>query len=287
MHGSSHDLSLFGNALSVISAHAAGARVVWHLHEDLAVVAFPGQRRLSQTAFSIVVRCADAVVVLSDASRAIASRYINPRHLAVLPPTCAPDLLDIPLERPPREHVTILFVGWLTAAKGIYDLVDAAALVGQQDARVRFVVAGSGMTDQETASVRAAIDQRGLQNVVRLCGVVTGADKQRLFADADVLYLPTHWDAFPVVVLEAMAAGLPVVSTCVGGLPSMVEPGQGALLGPVGDAPRQAEHLLTLAAAPAQRQAMGRVNRERFRATSHPDVVGQAAVDLYRRVLAH
>ena len=142
------------------------------------------------------------------------------------------------------------------------------------------------MTDQETASVRAAIDRRGLNDVVHLCGVVSGAAKQHAFAEADVLYLPTHWDAFPVVVLEAMAAGLPVVSTCIGGLPSMVEHGHGALLGPVGDAEQQAEHLLRLARAPAERQAMGRVNRERFQATSHPDVVGQAAVDLYRRVLA-
>src|SRR5438105_11972654 len=71
LHGSSHDLSLFGNGLSILAARTAGARTVWHLHEDLSVVAFPGRQRLSQAAFSTLMRLPDALVVLSEANRAL------------------------------------------------------------------------------------------------------------------------------------------------------------------------------------------------------------------------
>lgn len=285
-HGSSHDLSLFGNALSILAARAAGARTVWHLHEDLGVVAFPGQRRTTQTAFAVAMRAAHAVAVLSEASHAIARSYVDPHRLAVLPPTCSPDLLDVPVVRPAGEAIVVMFIGWLTRDKGIYDLLEVADLLRTGQPRVTFRLAGSGMTAEETAAVRAEVEQRGLQHQVNLCGVVSGAHKRRLFADADILYLPTHWDAFPVVVLEAMAAGLPVVSTCVGGVPSMVEHTRGGLLAAVGDTRQQADDLRTLASSPERRQAMGGFNRQRFCAVSHPDVVGQSAVDLYHRLLA-
>ena len=286
LHGSSHDLSLFGNTLSIIAARAAGARTLWHLHEDLGVVAFPGQSRATQTAFGAAVRCAHAVAVLSESSRAIASRYVDSSRVAVLPPTCSPDLLDVPLERPAREEVVVMFIGWLTRDKGIYDLLDVADALRTTSPRVTFRLAGSGMTAEETAAVQVEVERRALQQQVTLCGVVTGEEKRRVFAESDILYLPTHWDAFPVVVLEAMAAGLPVVSTCVGGVPSMLEHSRGALLAAVGDTRQQSADLRALAGSPQQRRAMGAFNRQRFCTVSHPDVVGQSAVDIYHRLLA-
>jgi glycosyltransferase involved in cell wall biosynthesis len=286
LHGSSHDLSLFGNALSIAAARSVGARTVWHLHEDLGVVTYPGRRPATQRAFAGVMRLPDALAVLSERDRAVASAHVNPEKLVVLPPTCNPDLLEVPLARNRSgDGVSTLFVGWLTAAKGIFDLLDVAESLRDTRPRITFQVLGSGMSAEETAAVAAEVDRRGLRTLVSLRGVLIGEEKRRAFAEADVLFLPTHWDAFPVVVLEAMAAGLPVVSTRVGGVPRLVEDGQGGLLGQVGDARSLAAGLERLALAPDVRLQMGGFNRHRFRTLWHPDVVGQAALDLYYRLL--
>jgi glycosyltransferase involved in cell wall biosynthesis len=132
--------------------------------------------------------------------------------------------------------------------------------------------------------VQTFIDQHNLGSVVKLCGLVTGTDKQRMFADSHLFFLPTHWDAFPVTLLEAMSAGLPVVGTRVGGLPLMLEDGRGARLARVGDVETMVEHVVALAADPDLRLQMGRANRQRFLDQYHPDRVGQRAVDVYRRL---
>lgn len=284
LHGSSHDLSLFGNALSVLAARLTGARTVWQLHEDLSVVPFPGRKPLNQALFSTLMRVPDALALLSTKDWALASKYLPPQRLAVVPPTCSPDLAELPLRR--RGGVlSVLYVGWLTRAKGIYDLLQVALALRDSSPRVTFYVLGTGMTDQETAAVHAFVARHRLETEVRLCGVVTGDAKRALFASAHLLFLPTHWDAFPVTVLEAMAAGLPVLATRVGGVPLMVKEGCGGLLTEVGDVARMAELLRQLSTDEERRGAMGRANRRRFLAQYHPDAVGGVALDLYRRLV--
>jgi glycosyltransferase involved in cell wall biosynthesis len=135
--------------------------------------------------------------------------------------------------------------------------------------------------------VQAFIDRHNLHSVVKLRGLVTGADKHLVFADSHLLFLPTHWDAFPVTVLEAMSAGLPVVGTKVGGLPLMLEDGYGARLSHVGDIASMVEHLVELAEDPDRRMQMGAANRQRFLDRYHPDRVGQLAVEVYGRLAAN
>src|SRR5262249_10940586 len=96
LHGSSHDLSLFANARSLASARAAGARTVWHLHEDLAVVPFPGRRRTTQSSFSAIMRLPHALAVLSEKDRRVASNFVDARRVAVLHETCSPELTALP-----------------------------------------------------------------------------------------------------------------------------------------------------------------------------------------------
>jgi glycosyltransferase involved in cell wall biosynthesis len=284
LHGSSHDLSLFGNWLSIVAAKAAGARTVWHLHEDLGVVAFPGRTPVARRAFAALMATPDAVAVLTPKDRRLASRLVDERRLAVVPPTCGPELLSLPIARP-EAPVRVLYVGWLSQAKGIDDLVRVAAAVRDARPGVVFDVLGTGRTAADTDAVRRAIEERGLASTVLLHGVRTGQAKVASFARANLLYTPTHWDAFPVAVLEAMSAGLPVVGTDVGGLPSMLERGRGAVLTAVGDVDAMADAILRLARSPELRHAMGAANRARFVEDYHPDRVGQLMMDLYRQLV--
>jgi glycosyltransferase involved in cell wall biosynthesis len=284
LHGSSHDFSLFGNWLSIVAARRAGARTVWHLHEDLQAVAFPGYSALSRESFAALMAAPDAVAVLTAKDKHVASTLVAPHRLTVIPPTCSPELLSLGIERP-SSPIHVLFVGWLTPAKGIDDLLRVAAAVRTTPDRLVFDVVGTARTAADQEALRQRVKDEGLEGLVRLHGVKTGDEKVAFFARANLLFLPTHWDAFPVTILEAMSAGLPVLGTDVGGLPIMLERDRGAVLTAVGDVDAMASALLRLAGDANLRQAMGAANRDRFLDHYQPARVGGLMLDLYRRLL--
>jgi glycosyltransferase involved in cell wall biosynthesis len=281
LHGSAHDLSFVANGLTLATLRALGVPTVWHLHDDLTTVLFPGTSLLTQRGFGIVARAGSTLLVLTDKDQAAARAFAADHNVAVLPPTCSPDMLSVPLQRPLRP-LRVLFVGWLSEAKGIYELLRVALLVRDRVPQVQFDVLGVARSEEQAIEVRTFVESHHLTDMVQLRGLQTGASKRQAFASAHVLFAPTHQDAFPVTVLEAMSAGLPVLATGVGGLPSMLEEGVGARFTSVGDVQAMATHLVELLLDSDARLRMGAANRERFVERYHPDRAGAAALKLYR-----
>ena len=284
LNGSSHDLSFLGNLIIVVGAKLAGARVVWHLHEDLSVALFPGKKIYTQRLFLFSMRVSDALAVMTVKDKEIAALYIPSSKVVVLSPTCSPDFINLTIERS-TGLFRVLYVGWLTKAKGIFDLLQVALKIKDLIPKIVFEILGTGMSDEDTKVVRDFVELHNMQDRVNLHGVVIGDAKQQQFADAQVLFTPTHWDAFPVSILEAMSAGLPVLGTKVGGLPVMLENGKGALLTDVGDIAGMVDSLVTLSKDERLRYCMGQANRERFVSLFHPDRVGSAALEIYSKLI--
>ena len=117
-------------------------------------------------------------------------------------------------------------------------LIEAAAKVIERDPRAIFLLAGSGPLRDETA--RRVADLRS--DSVRFLGAVP--DAARLIACADLLVLSSSYEGLPVVVMEALAAGVPVVSTAVGGVPDLIQSGHNGLLTRPGDPDALAETIL-------------------------------------------
>src|SRR5262249_11521427 len=119
------------------------------------------------------------------------------------------------------------------------------------------VVVGEG---PEEMTIREFVSQNQLEHNVRLLGL--RSDVSRLLAAADVFFLTSINEGIPLTIIEAMAAGLPVISTQVGGVAEVVCEGQTGLLAPAGDVEALARHVLRLAAS-EERQRMGHAGRER------------------------
>jgi glycosyltransferase involved in cell wall biosynthesis len=132
-----------------------------------------------------------------------------------------------PVRHGPRRPPTIGYVGRVVPIKDVATFVRAAALVRRRLPDARLVVAGP--LHHDTAYAEEV--RRAGSGVVELLGEVDG---RACIASLDVLVLPSISEAQPLVVLEAMAAGTPVVATAVGGVPELLA-GRGALV-PVGDA---------------------------------------------------
>lgn len=167
------------------------------------------------------------------------------------------------LPRRPHEGLRIGTVGRVERQKNLHAFLDAAALVLAARPDATFEIVGDGSLRD---SFRAEVERRGLSGVVSLPGV--RADVPGFLAGLDQFWLTSDWEGTPNVVLEAMAAGLPVVATRVGGTPEVVEDGRDGVLVDAGDAVGIAKASLALAGDASAAAAMGReaarAARERF-----------------------
>jgi glycosyltransferase involved in cell wall biosynthesis len=181
--------------------------------------------------------------------------------------------LDVPRRRAHPGPVTLLSVGRLRAPKGFVTLVRATAGL---EARLR--IAGDG---PDRPALEAEIDRLGLSDHVELLG--TRDDVPELLASSDVFVLSSDSEGLPMSVLEAMAAGLPVIASAVGGVPEAVRDGETGALVPPRDSAALARALRRLVADPALRERLGDAGRRRVEEEFSLARFEREHLELYRK----
>lgn len=149
-------------------------------------------------------------------------------------------------------------VARLVHQKGHTWLLQAIPPVVQASPQARWRFAGDG---DKRAGLEAQAGQLGITRAVEFLG--SRSDVQDLLGTFDVFILPSLWEGFPNVLLEAMASGLPVIATAVEGTVEMVVDGETGRLVPKENSAALTAAMLELAAAPALRERMGRAGRKR------------------------
>jgi len=162
-----------------------------------------------------------------------------------------------------------LFLGRLGQRKGSYDLLNAAALIAATRPDLRLMMGGDG----ELEGVRERAAELGIADKVDLLGWVRGEEKERLLGDAVLYALPSYNEGLPVSVLEAMAAGLPILGTPVGGIPEALTDGVEGFLVEPGDVPALADRLERLLGDPKLARRMGEAARRKVEAAFSADAV--------------
>jgi glycosyltransferase involved in cell wall biosynthesis len=157
----------------------------------------------------------------------------------------------------PRDAYVIGTAGRLDPVKNLSALVDGHAVLAQHRPGARLVIIGSGPMQSELEWQARA---RGIADVVHFTGY--RADVRELMAAFDVYVNCSTYEGVSLTILEAMAAGLPVVATRVGGNPEVVVDGETGVLVPIGS-PALTEQLIALAGNPLQRRALGAAGRQR------------------------
>lgn len=208
-----------------------------------------------------IARAAD-VVAISSFGRSQLCRWVAPEHwgkIAVVHCGIEPDRFPAPAPLP-EDGPHLVAIGRFAPQKGFALLVQAMALATPDLPGLRLVLVGDGeLRDGITADIAAA----GLADRVHLAGWQDEAGVRAALADATALILPSFAEGLPVVLMEAMAAGRPVIATAIAGVPELVTPDTGWLV-PAGDAAALADAIRALAATPPDRlQAMGAAARAR------------------------
>jgi len=158
----------------------------------------------------------------------------------------------------------LLFLSTMTAEKGFLDLLRALPAVRERLGEIRAVFAGEWYTRGDREAAEKLVEEYQLGPNVEFVGPVGPARKYELLKGADILIFPSKNEGQPFVILEAMAAGLPIISTKVGCIPEMVEDGVNGFLIEPGDVDRLAEKICAVLSDGALRRRMGEASRERF-----------------------
>ncbi|MDD9745311.1 MULTISPECIES: glycosyltransferase [Marinovum] len=161
-----------------------------------------------------------------------------------------------PRQGPP--HLT--FVGRLAAVKGVPVLLEALSILKGELPGLRVTLIGDG---PERARLEQDAADLGLRDMVDFAGYRSQSEVARALKVTDALVLPSFAEGVPVVLMEAMAAGRPVITTGVAGVSELVEHGKSGFLVPPGDAQRLAQAIRAVLADPDRRVEMGRAGRTR------------------------
>ncbi|NOZ23900.1 MAG: glycosyltransferase family 4 protein [Planctomycetes bacterium] len=263
-----HTHSSKAGILGRLAARLARVPVVIHTPHAFAFEMTTG--RFTKTAYRLVEKtCAhftDAVVAVSEHERRLAA------GLGVLPPHrifTIENVLDAEDLKRPRtraktrkelglrsKQILVGAVGRLTRQKGLPVLLDAAAKLSREFPDMHFLIAGSG---DEEYSLRRKLAQLGIADKVLMPG--HREDTRDLYAAMDLFVLPSLWEGRPYALLEAMAAGKPVVASDVCGLDDVIEDGVNGMLVPPGDATSLAQAVSCLAQDATLRRRLGRAAR--------------------------
>jgi glycosyltransferase involved in cell wall biosynthesis len=245
--------------------------------------------RLYEAVHRRIMRRADLVIAVSQALANRCERVgVKRERLRIIPNAVETDGLvgagvaDLRAELGlPAGCPLVLSVGRLSAEKGHRHLVEAARRVVQELRDAHFVVLGDG---RERRRLGEQARRLGLNGRFLFPGFRD--DARQVMAQADVLALPSLTEGLPNVLLEAFAAGVPVVATAVGGVPELVRDGENGWLVPRGDSAGLASALIAALSDPGESARRGRSGQELVWA--HYTFAAQAAraAEAFREVLS-
>ncbi|MCZ2860571.1 glycosyltransferase [Blastococcus sp. VKM Ac-2987] len=289
-----HTHTSVAGAMGRVAAWSAGTPVRVHmLHAYAGHAGVPQPRRsLYRTAERVLGLFTTHYVAGSRFIRdvGVRSRLFRPRDCTVIPystrmavgDATAADRsrLRAELGLPPDAPLVAL-VGRIEDQKGVDLLVRAVPAVLARVPGAHVVVVGDGT---RRAAVEALAGELGVSDRVHVTG--WRHDLADVMRGIDVLALPSRWEAFGIVNLEAMAAARPVVGFAVEGIPEVVVAGETGLLSPAGDVDVLARDLVRVLTDPELAARLGAAGRRRFVEHFAPERMVQAHVELYDRLLA-
>ena len=226
----------------------SGSEIPGHMRRfsHLFVVLRPVIKRVWRNASAVVVKCAyEQRKILELEPRATVLLIHNGVDVDAFRPR---------EERRAEEALRVLCVGRLIEHKGQHDLLEAIASVARTGRNIRLTLVGEG---KEKVKLQTLARTLGIEHLVDFRGQRGRTDMPGLYADADVFALPSYQEAMNLSIMEAMAAGLPILTTKTGGTEELIVEGRNGHTFEWGDVPRLSELLTRMADDPTVITAMG------------------------------
>jgi len=274
-----HCFDFYSNIVGVPAARLARTPAVIASQRDMGDL----RSRSQQSIHSIALALATHILVNSEAiaARLAHTRAVRQNRLVVIPNGVDLTRFEPATALPNSNEVTtVATLANLRPEKGLVQLLEAAAIVTRRTPQARFVIWGDGPLRSD---LEARIRTLGLTGSVEMRGATR--EPAQALQQCQIFVLASLSEACSNVVLEAMATGLPVVGTRVGGTPGLVDDPRTGLLVPPDNARALAEAILRLVEAPAMATAMGAQGRARAFAEFGMDRMHERIDSFYCRAL--
>jgi glycosyltransferase involved in cell wall biosynthesis len=258
----SQGIAWLKDTILVIIGRLAQCRVVLHIHGgnfDEIYINFPG---ILQLYTRKILGSVDVVISVSAEWKNRLTKLIPADRIFLLR-NCI-DVKSFQIVNPddPNKGVNIFFLGRVGLLKGTFDLIDAINSIESNARKFHVWIAGP---EEKIGDFQRAQDCLVKYELTEICELLRSVNRTKalmLFREASIFVLPSYYEGLPMVVLEALAAGLPIVATKVGGIPEVVQDGYNGFLIPVGNIKALACKLKVLALDSDMRKLMGKRSRE-------------------------
>lgn len=268
------------NAMMIIRAsHDSGIPVIY---QELGIPYHPPDFEAYYRQFtSVVPLCSEIVALSPRLIEHCREKLPAPRALSVLPIMCDEFVNGNDASRRENGQITFGFAARIEELKGPMVLMNAFSVAHEQCPNIYLNIAGDGSLRQQIAARAKTLSVAGQY---RYQGVYTHPKERHAFMQSvDVFVMPSFTEGTPNSIVEAMAQGIPIIASDVGGIPDMIGDEAGLLV-PAGDINALANAMVRFARDPMLRQRMGKAARLRYQKLFSPEAVVQLIVETYRRV---
>ena len=254
-------MPFFRDSLHITLASLLGATVVCHLHGGY--FELNSGNGLREAFVNFVLKRIDTLVVLGENIKQKLEKRLPVKEFAVLYNGIEP-VIQVESQKHSKqdERFHVLFIGNLRESKGLFDILKAASLVLRETDQIDFWFAGEWPSAQKKNHVLDMIGQYEIEEHVKFWGLITGEEKTEFYGRGDVFVLPTYYDGQPIVLLEAMSAGLPIISTDIGSIAETVADNQNGFIIPTGSPDEIAKKILLFHRDNVLRTAMSNMSRK-------------------------
>ena len=243
--------------------------IVIHLHGGLFRIQFDRLSIIEKWLVRLALRHVSKAIILSECFGPLFADLVLPSRVCIvrngLPDFHEGKCPSVPSVRLLGSNLHLLFLSNLQPEKGLWDVIISLGGLKLHNIPFTATLAGPFPNNEIRDRALSMIADLGLEENIELSGTVTGQIKSDLFARADVfLFLPTQIEGQPLVIIEALMAGLPIISTDRGSISEMVVDQNNGFIVPVHDIESVVERIALLSKNPRLRKEMGQKSRQRF-----------------------
>ena len=285
--------SFYKSAIFILIAGLLRRKIVIHLHGGSFEQFYDDSPNFIKKCICAAFEKSDTVVTLSEKWRRFVSEKlaITPGKIAILNNSYGHEFdgFKVPdeelLHRQNGNICKLLFLGSISRKKGVIDLLESCARLSAHSENYQLLLAGGEKEPGILKRIDDLIARHHLAENVKLLGEVDAEQKLQVFAESDIFILPSHAENFPVAIIEAMRAGLPVIASKVGAVAEIIDEPDNGLLFEAGDITSLTEKIERLLKDATLRQSMAIKNMNKALIDFNPNKHGSNLIKIYDRLI--